>query len=93
LDRHEFTGIFIGYTTLDHNIVYIDLDLGLVKSSHHAQFDEAWDLQDSRPPVAQLLYDLGLEADNDQMSDSDSTITVFPALYPPLVSKDLPQDL
>ncbi len=42
LDRHDFTGIFIGYLASDHNITYIDLDSGLVKSSHHAQFDEAW---------------------------------------------------
>jgi hypothetical protein len=25
LDRHDFSGIFIGYTTSDHNIAYIDL--------------------------------------------------------------------
>jgi hypothetical protein len=47
LVRHDFTGIFIGYSALDHNITYIDLDSGLVKSSHHAQFDKAWYLQES----------------------------------------------
>jgi hypothetical protein len=31
-----------------------------VKTSHHAQFDEAWYLQPSCPPAAQLLYDLGI---------------------------------
>ncbi len=42
LDRHYFTGIFIGYTALDQNTIYIDLDSGLVKRSHHAQFNKAW---------------------------------------------------
>jgi hypothetical protein len=26
LDRHDFKGMFLGYTTTNHNIVYIDLD-------------------------------------------------------------------
>jgi hypothetical protein len=42
LNKHDFKGIFLGYTATDHNIVYLDLDLGLVKQIHHAQFDEAW---------------------------------------------------
>jgi hypothetical protein len=64
LDRNDFTGVFLGYTATDQNIVYLDLDLGIIKQSHHATFDEAWYLQPARPPAAQLLYDLGLEADN-----------------------------
>ena len=43
---------FLGYTATDQNIVCLDLDTGIVKQSHHAQFDEAWYLQDSRPPAA-----------------------------------------
>jgi hypothetical protein len=46
------------------------LDLGIVKSCHHAVFDEAWYLQRSRPPAAQLLYDLGLEANTEPMTMS-----------------------
>ena len=86
LDRHDFTGVFIGYTATDNNIKYIDLDSGLVKTSHHAQFDEAWHLQDSRPPATQLLYDLGLEAEDDAppVTQPDA------APYPPLVSKGAP---
>ena len=61
LDRHAFRGIFIGYTATDKNIRYIDLDSGMVKSSHHAVFDEAWYTQEERPPTAQLLYTLGLD--------------------------------
>ncbi|KAL7545864.1 hypothetical protein ACHAWF_009220 [Thalassiosira exigua] len=61
LDRHDFTGLFLGYTATDHNIRYLDIDSGLVKSCHHATFDEAWYLQPVRPPAAQMLYDLGLE--------------------------------
>jgi hypothetical protein len=63
LDRHDFTGVFLGYTATDQNILYLDLDSGIVKSCHHAIFDEAWYMQPTRPPAAQLLYDLGLEMD------------------------------
>ena len=86
LDRHDFTGIFIGYTATDNNITHIDLDSRLVKTSHHAQFNEAWYLQDSRPPAAQLLYDLGLEAED----DAPPVAQPGAAPYPPLVSKDAP---
>jgi hypothetical protein len=41
LDRHDFSGIFLGYTSTDQNIIYLNLDSGLVKRSHHATFDEA----------------------------------------------------
>ncbi|KAL7538057.1 LOW QUALITY PROTEIN: hypothetical protein ACHAXR_008252 [Thalassiosira sp. AJA248-18] len=82
LDRHDFRGIFLGYTATDHNIRYIDLDSGLVKSCHHAVYDEAWYLQPSRPPAAQLLYDLGLVEDSDFTSSIiDQPIDV--ASYPP----------
>jgi hypothetical protein len=64
LDRHNFTGIFLSYTATDQNIIYLDTTSGVVKSCHHAVFDEAWYLQPTRPPAAQLLYDLGLEADH-----------------------------
>ncbi len=64
LDHHDFTGIFLGYTVTDQNIFYLDTSSSVVKSCHHAVFDEAWYLQPSRPPAAQLLYDLGLEADS-----------------------------
>ena len=60
LDRHDFKGIFLGYSAMDHNIIYLDLDSGVVKRSHHAKFDEAWYLQQSCPPAAQLLYSLGV---------------------------------
>ncbi len=62
LDKHNFHGIFLGFTSTDQNIIYLDLDTGIVKQSHHATFDEAWYLQPSHPLVAQLFYDLGLEA-------------------------------
>jgi hypothetical protein len=64
LDQHDFKGIFLGYSATDHNIVYLDLDSGVVKRSHHAKFDEAWYLQQSRPPAAQLLYSLGMAPDD-----------------------------
>ena len=59
LDRHDFTGIFLGLTATDNNVWYIDINTGVVKTSHHAVFDEEWYLQVSRPPASQLLYHLG----------------------------------
>ncbi len=61
-----------------------------MKRSHHAQFDKAWYLQPSRPPAAQLLYDLGLEADDATPSSDEDTennvITTLPTPWPPLPS-------
>jgi hypothetical protein len=54
----------------DQNIVYLDLDSGVVKASHHAQFDEAWYLQPSCPPAAKLLYDLGILPEGDTPAES-----------------------
>jgi hypothetical protein len=63
LDQNNFTGIFLGYPAMDQNICYLDLNTGIVKRCHHAQFDEVWYLQPNTPPAAQLLYDLGIEPD------------------------------
>jgi hypothetical protein len=71
-DRNYFTGIFLGFAATDHNIIYLDLDSGLVKRSHHAQCDEAWYLQTTRPPAAQLLYDLGLEVEPETAVEPDN---------------------
>jgi hypothetical protein len=82
LDKHNFTGLFLGYTSTDQNIRYLDLDSGNTKTCHHTTFDEAWYLQDARPPAAELLYRLGLE-------DDTSSTTCLPdrpigvAYYPP----------
>jgi hypothetical protein len=61
LDKHSFTGIFIGYAATDANVRYIDMESGLVKTSHHAVFDECWFHQPWRPPAADLLYSLGIQ--------------------------------
>ncbi len=84
LDRHDFTGIFLGYTATDQNIIYLDLDSGVVKSCHHAVFDEAWYLQPTRPPAAQLLYDLGLEAETEPMTTSGPVQPVPPGTVTPI---------
>jgi hypothetical protein len=81
LDRHDLKGLFLGYTATDHNIVYLDLDSGVVKRSHHAQFDEAWYLQNSRPPAAQLMFDLGV-------TDDAATYTASGVLYDESVASD-----
>ena len=85
LDRRDFTGIFLGYTAYDHNIRYLGMDSGLVKSSHHAVFDEAWYMQPHRPPAAELLYDLGLEPEDCMVSANGPADAFNNALYPPSV--------
>jgi hypothetical protein len=92
LDRHNFTGIFLGYTATDQNITYLNLNSGTVKTCHHAIFDKAWYLQPTRPPAAQLLYDLGLEAETEFMlcqgplhPTTPGTITPISVPWPPLL--------
>ncbi len=87
LDRHNFTGIFIGYAAKDQNVLYLDLDSGIVKTSHHTQFDEAWYLQPSCPPAAQLLYDLGLETHNFDTQSNNGTYYGVYVPWPPLPPK------
>ncbi len=76
LDHHNFTGIFLGYSASDQNILYLDLESGLVKLSHHTQFDEAWYLQPHQPLAPQLLYDLGLKADDSDPPPEDGSAPV-----------------
>ena len=90
LDQHDFRGIFLGYTATDNNIVYKDLDTGIVKTTHHAVFDEAWYLQPHRPPAAQLLYDLGLVEESDLVHAAGVEPMDIPAYPPPIPSKKLP---
>jgi hypothetical protein len=84
LDRHDFTGIFVGYTATDENIRYIDVQTRMVKSSHHAIFDEAWYLQPRRPPFAQMLYDVGLESDEEIIvpTSQPTQLPPFPPMAP-----------
>ena len=86
LNRHDFTGIFIGFTATDENIRYIDVYSRIVKSSHHAIFDEAWYLHPQRPLFAQMLYDIGLEPEL-QEDDIDLACTNVPVPYPPMSIK------
>ena len=63
------------------NIVYLDLGSGRVKTCGHATFDEAWYYQPTRPPAAQLLYDLGLIEASDTMESE--VLTTQPTAHPP----------
>ena len=91
LDRHDFTGIFVGYTATDDNIRYIDVKSGILKTSHHAVFDEAWYLQPQRPPMAQLLYDMGMEPEDDFVEPPPNK-PIPPAEYPPLPTEKFTVD-
>jgi hypothetical protein len=97
LDHHNFTGIFPGYTATNQNIIYLNTTSGIVKSCHHAVFDEAWYLQTTRPLAAQLLYDLGLKAEEEFLSIHQplplmpqGTITLHAVPWPPLPPKLIP---
>ncbi len=90
LDHHDFSGIFLGYTSTDQNIIYLDLDSGLVKRSHHATFDEVWYLQPSHPPAAQLLYDLGLEAETIPVPETGPNVLPLPVSGVPPESAPFP---
>ena len=70
LDQADYSGIFLGYTATDKNIIYLDAESGVAKTSHHATFDESWYLQPKRPPAAQLLYDLDLEQESSTTATS-----------------------
>ncbi len=85
LDKHDFTGLFLGYTSIDQNIRYLDLDSGTTKTCHHATFDKAWYLQDDCPPAAELLYRLGLE-DNAISTTTPPDRPINIATYPPQTS-------
>ena len=56
----------------------------MVKSSHHAIFDEAWYLQPRRPPFAQMLYDVGLESDEEIIipTSKPTPLPPFPPMAP-----------
>jgi hypothetical protein len=73
LDHNDFNGIFLGFTATHQHVRYIDLNTGIVKTSHHATFDEAWYLQPTRLPAAQLLYDMGLKHEDDTHGDGATT--------------------
>ena len=90
--------MFLGYTATNQNIMYLETTSGIVKTCHHAVFDEAWYLQPTRSPAAQLLYDLGIEAEDEPVSihgplqlTPQGTITNITIPWPPLPPSSLPQ--
>ncbi len=88
LDRQDFKGTFLGYTATDNNIVYLDLNSSIVKRCHHAQFDEAWYLQNTRPPAAQLLYNIGIAPDPASYSEAGVVTLPIVSDYHPVGSVD-----
>ena len=57
-------------TSTMKNITYPDLRSGLVESCRYAVFSEAYYCEPSRPPAAQLVYDLGLVVESDLTSNA-----------------------
>ena len=97
LDHHDFMGIFLGFTATDNSVRCIDVNTGIVKTSHHAVFDKAWYLQVSRPPASQLLYDLALMSEDDldpfKVPDAINQATYPPCstAYPELIHMVTPE--
>ena len=79
LDCHSFKGVFIECTKTMKNIRYINLKPGVVKTCGHGTFDEVWYCLPSRPPAAQLMYDLGIvtEDEDDEVAPADDTGTIL----------------
>ena len=78
LDRHSDTGIFLGYTATNKNILYIDVETGRIKTSTHVIFDEAHYTTNANqaPLAAQTLQRLGYYMKEDYLDDdktSDNT--------------------
>ena len=69
LDSNATTGIFLGYTATDKNIIYRDEVTQEIKTATHVVFDEAHLTAPRKktPPAAAVLQHLGFsEADQDQ---------------------------
>ena len=57
-DVHTSSGVFLGFTATDRNIIFEDCITKKIKIARHAVFDEAHYSKDFRPPYAQQLIDL-----------------------------------
>jgi dUTP pyrophosphatase len=78
LDSNTTTGIFLGYTATDKNILYIDDISREIKTATHVIFDEAHLTapRSKTPPAAAILQQLGFsEADQDQSDEQDTEQT------------------
>ena len=71
LDRHTDTGLFLGYTATDSNIIYIDIESARVKTAAYAIFDEAHFTTTAAetPIAAQTLQRLGYYVKEDYLDD------------------------
>ena len=90
LDRHAYTGIFLGFGATDKLVKYIDTNSGREKLAKHVIFDEAHYTSDVRPPGPQFLYDIGLPQDPTPLSDTNpphKQTNEINSPYPPLSNK------
>ncbi len=70
--------------------IYIDVNSIRVESSHPAFFEEAWYMQESRPPAAQLLFDCGVIT-LEGLTTPSSHIDPHPVPYPSINSARVTQ--
>ena len=71
LDRHSDTGIFLGYTATDRNVIYIDIETARIKTATYVIFDEAhFTTEAGKAPIAaQTLQRLGYYVKEDYIDD------------------------
>lgn len=68
------------------SVLDLDLDSGLVKTSHHCVFDEV-PASSNRLPAAQMMFNLGYLVDVNYLNDDDGPmvpplhLTTYPPLY------------
>jgi deoxyuridine 5'-triphosphate nucleotidohydrolase len=71
LDRHSDTGLFLGYTATDRNVIYFDTSTARIKTATYVIFDEAHFTTDAgkAPLAAQTLQRLGYYVKEDYIDD------------------------
>ena len=71
LDCHSDTGIFLGYTATDWNVIYLDTNTARIKTATYVIFDEAHFTTEAgkAPMVAQTLQRLGYYVKEDYIDD------------------------
>ena len=92
LDSNSTTGIFLGYTATDKNILYMDEKTREIKTATHAIFDEAHLTapRTTLPPAAAVLQHLGFSKDDQDQPDADADSPVNPEPYPNDILAPLP---
>ena len=94
LDHHVYKGIFVGYGATDKHVRYVDAVTSQEKLATHVVFDEAHYTSHTRPPGAQLLYQLGMpqiEANAAEHLDHPHPVATYPPMPKDPFTRDTAQ--